>query len=56
MGERQHERINLPVFPVLNVFTGLELRPVRWLAFNIDLGIHTAPYLGVGVTLYPWKS
>ena len=55
-GQRQEERIDVPVFPVLNVLTGLELRPVRWLALDIDVGIHTAPYVAVGVTLYPWKT
>ncbi len=55
-GERQEEPIDVPVFPVLNVLTGLELRPIRWVALNIDIGLHTAPYVGVGLTLYPWKS
>lgn len=55
-GERQDKRIDVPVFPVLNVLTGLELRPVRWLALHLDVGLHTAPHVAVGLTLYPWKS
>lgn len=56
MGERQNDRIDVPVFPVLNVVAGFELRPVRWLAIDLDFGLHTAPYVGVGMTLYPWKT
>ncbi len=56
MGERQHEEIDVPVFPVLNVIAGFELRPTRWFALTIDAGLHTAPYLGVGLTFYPWKG
>lgn len=56
MGERQNERIDVPVFPVLNVLLGVELRPARWLAIDLDAGLHTAPYLGLGVTIFPWKT
>lgn len=55
-GERQDEPVNVPVLPVLNLVTGLELRPVRWFAIHADVGLHTAPYVGVGLTLYPWRS
>ena len=56
LGERQDEPVNVPVLPVLNLVTGIELRPVRWLAIHADVGLHTAPYVGVGLTLYPWRS
>jgi hypothetical protein len=55
-GERQEEPTDVPVLPVLNLVAGLELRPFRWLAISADVGLHTAPYVGLGLTLFPWKT
>jgi hypothetical protein len=41
---------------VLNVLAGLELRPVRWFALHAEVGLHSVPYVGAGLTLYLWKS
>jgi hypothetical protein len=46
----------LPVMPVVNVLVGLELRPSRFVAVYADLGLHTVPYVAVGLTLYPWRQ
>ena len=27
-----------------------------FLVRTVDAGLHTAPYLGVGLTFYPWKG
>jgi len=43
-----------PVLPVLNALVGLQLRPFNWLHIHLDAGIHTAPYVGLGVSLYLW--
>ena len=45
-----------PVLPVLNVLVGVELRPFRFLSLYADVGLHTAPYAGVGATLYLWDK
>lgn len=55
-GARQREAVNVPVLPVLNVLAGIELRPIRQIAISADVGLHTAPYVGVSLTLYLWKS
>lgn len=43
-----------PVLPVVNALVGLELRPFRPVAIHLDVGLHTVPYVGAGVTLYLW--
>ena len=43
-----------PVLPVVNILVGVELRPVRPIAIFADAGIHTAPFVRAGVTLYLW--
>jgi hypothetical protein len=43
-----------PVLPVVNVLLGVELRPVRRVAVHLDVGLHTVPYVGAGMTLYLW--
>ena len=55
-GERQEEPTDVPAFPVLNVLAGIELRPFRAVAIHADVGVHTMPYVGVGLTLDPWKT
>ncbi|HWN71080.1 MAG TPA: hypothetical protein VNM90_25730 [Haliangium sp.] len=40
-----------PVFPVLNVLVGLQLRPFDNVAINIDGGIRTVPFVGTSVSL-----
>jgi hypothetical protein len=45
-----------PVIPVVNALLGLELRPFRWISLYADVGLHTAPYAGVGMTLYLWED
>jgi hypothetical protein len=43
-----------PVFPVVNVLAGLQFRPVKALAVNLDIGLRTVPYVGASATLYLW--
>jgi len=43
-----------PVLPVVNVLVGLQLRPVEFLHIHIDAGLHTVPFVTVGVSLYLW--
>ncbi len=45
-----------PVMPVVNALIGLELRPIRSVALYVDAGLHTAPYVGVGATVYLWED
>jgi hypothetical protein len=40
-----------PVFPVLNVLLGFQLRPVANVAINVDGGIRTVPYVGTSVSV-----
>jgi hypothetical protein len=37
-----------PVFPVINVVGGVQFRPMPQLLINLELGLRTAPYLGLG--------
>jgi hypothetical protein len=37
-----------PVFPVINVLGGAQLRPMPQLLINVEIGIRTAPYMGIG--------
>ena len=54
-GMKQNQPANIPpVLPVINVLVGLQLEPFRWLHIHVDAGLHTAPYVGAGVTLYLW--
>jgi hypothetical protein len=39
-----------PVFPVVNVLLGLQLRPMDNVAINIDGGIRTVPFVGTSVS------
>lgn len=41
-----------PVLPVVNVFVGAQVRPFSFMAVNIDVGLHSTPYLGVGAVIY----
>jgi len=43
-----------PVLPVVNALVGLEVVPFRFLHVYVDAGLHTAPYVGAGATLYLW--
>lgn len=35
---------------------GVELRPFRFISLYADVGLPTAPYVGVGATLYLWGT
>lgn len=37
-----------PVFPVVNILGGVQIRPADQLVINIELGVRTVPYIGVG--------
>jgi hypothetical protein len=41
-----------PILPVVNVFVGVQVRPFRFLAFNLDAGLHSTPYVGASATIY----
>jgi len=43
-----------PVLPVVNALLGLQFRPTNFLHIHIDAGLHTVPYVSVGVSLYLW--
>jgi hypothetical protein len=43
-----------PVLPVVNVLIGLQLRPTNFLHIHVDAGLHTVPFVSVGVSLYLW--
>lgn len=54
-GEQQQEPIDLPkALPVLNGLIGLQLRPVKAVAINIDLGLRNVPYVGASAMFYLW--
>lgn len=54
-GTKMNQPANIPpVLPVVNALIGFELIPVRFLHLHIDAGLHTAPYVSVGATLYLW--
>lgn len=54
-GEQQREEIDLPVvLPVLNALAGVQLRPLPILAINLDVGLHTVPYIGASAMFYLW--
>ncbi|WP_428268462.1 hypothetical protein [Haliangium sp.] len=40
-----------PVFPIVNVFTGFQLRPFSHLAINVEGGVRTVPFVGTTVSL-----
>ena len=37
-----------PVFPVINVLGGAQFRPMPQLLINVEIGLRTAPYMGIG--------
>jgi hypothetical protein len=50
-----NERVDLwPVLPVVNLLAGVELRPVKPIAIYADVGLHSAPHVAAGVTLFLW--
>lgn len=38
-----------PVFPIVNVVVGAQIRPVKYLAINLEGGIRTVPFIGTTV-------
>lgn len=38
-----------PVFPVINVLAGVQIRPVPNMAINLEAGLRTAPYFGTTI-------
>lgn len=54
-GEQQREEIDMPVvIPVLNALAGIQLRPAKAIAINLDVGLHTVPYIGASAMFYLW--
>jgi hypothetical protein len=54
-GEQQREEIEMPVvLPVLNALAGVQLRPLKGLAINLDVGLHSVPYIGASAMFYLW--
>jgi hypothetical protein len=54
-GEQQREEMKVPVaLPVLSALAGLQIRPVKAVAINIDVGLHTVPYIGASAMFYLW--
>lgn len=52
---QQQEPIDIPVaIPVLSAMAGIQLRPFQALAINIDVGLHTVPYIGASAMFYLW--
>lgn len=41
-----------PVFPVINLLVGAQIRPVANIAINLEAGIRTVPYLGTTITYF----
>lgn len=55
MGPQQREEMNVPiVLPVLNALVGIQLRPIKAIAINIDVGLHTVPYIAASTMIYAW--
>jgi hypothetical protein len=40
-----------PVFPVVNMIVGLQVRPVKYVSINIEGGIRTVPFIGTTIGL-----
>lgn len=54
-GEQQQQAVGLPpVVPIIHAHAGLQLRPVKSVAINLDAGIRNVPYLGVSAMFYLW--
>jgi len=54
-GIQREEPVDIPkALPILNGFVGLQFRPVRGLAINLDAGLRNVPYLGVSAMFYLW--
>lgn len=49
---RQPEDDIPPVFPVINLLAGVQIRPVEKIAINLEAGIRTVPYLGTTITYF----
>lgn len=44
----------LPVTPIVNGLVGLQLVPFDAVHIHVDVGIHSVPFVGGGVTFYFW--
>ena len=54
-GPQQREEMNIPIaLPVLSALAGVQFRPVSFVAINIDVGLHTVPYVGASAMFYLW--
>lgn len=54
-GEQQQEVVDLPpALPIIHAHAGLQFRPLKGLALNIDAGIRNVPYLGASAMFYLW--
>ncbi len=54
-GLQRLEPIDIP--PVILIFqalVGLQFRPIKALAINVDVGVRNVPYMGVSAMFYLW--
>jgi hypothetical protein len=52
---KQREELDLPVvIPVLSALAGVQFRPIEAVAINLDIGLHTVPYVGASAMFYLW--
>jgi hypothetical protein len=49
---REPEDAIPPVFPVINLLAGAQIRPVEKIAINIEAGIRTIPYVGTTIVYF----
>jgi hypothetical protein len=54
-GAQQRDPVDIPpIMPVLNGLVGVQFRPIKAVAINIDAGLRTVPYFGASAMLYLW--
>ena len=51
LGQANKEADVPPVFPVINAIIGLQIRPIKSLALNVEGGLRTTPYVGISTTV-----
>jgi hypothetical protein len=52
VNDRTPEEAIPPVFPIVNLLFGVQVRPTDSIAINFEVGLHTLPYLGTTVGYY----
>lgn len=54
-GAQLREAMDIPpVLPIIQAQVGVQFRPTRAVAVNLDVGIRNVPYVGVSAMLYLW--